>query len=70
MPGTRGPDGNRCSMDRCNRMTKYDLILFERKTTNGSRWYADKRETIDHVYLCEEHGKNMVDFLSIYKGGK
>jgi len=55
----------------------YDVVMYQREPREyrrSPRSTADKylppnRFVIAHLYLCKKHGKQMEDFLNIFKEG-
>ena len=67
---------SRCSIGQCTEPVKFDLVLFERNTIDHKVYtVAGKqgvrkqicRQTRQHLYLCEKHGLQMLDFMDCYE---
>ena len=64
----RGTTTHRCSHPSCDGMTVADLVLTERQRLTNNRRSASDKFVINHIYLCEKHYKEMIDFLDAYEG--
>ena len=62
-----------CSHPGCDEVVKYDLVLSERynnvrRLSNGGSYVQSCKMVAHHLYLCEEHGKDVLDFMEAYEG--
>ena len=66
--GTR-ENSNRCSYPECDKRPVADLVVKKRRLTPDGRYITSGSSTVAHVYLCDEHYPDMMDFVSLYTGG-
>lgn len=59
-----------CSMPGCHDEVSSDLVLSHRYQAADGKWVPSSRITVKHIYLCEKHYEQMLDFMSTYEGRK